>query len=56
MPLKKGSSKKVISSNIAGEIRAGRPRDQAIAIAMHKAGKSKVGGKGGSGSGSGKGK
>ena len=41
MPLKRGSSKKVISANIATEIRAGRPRKQAIAIAMSKAGKSK---------------
>lgn len=39
MPLKKGKSKKVISQNIATEIRAGRPRNQAIAIAMSKAGK-----------------
>jgi len=41
MPLKKGSSKKVISQNIATEIRAGRPQKQAIAIAYSKAGKSK---------------
>lgn len=41
MPLKKGSSKKVISENIAELIRSGRPRDQAVAIAMSKAGKSK---------------
>lgn len=41
MPLKKGSSKKVISSNIRTEIKAGRPKKQAIAIAMSKAGKSK---------------
>ena len=39
MPLKKGRSKKVISQNIRTEIEAGRPRDQAIAIAMSKAGK-----------------
>ena len=39
MPLKKGKSKKVISQNIRTEIEAGRPRDQAIAIAMSKAGK-----------------
>jgi hypothetical protein len=39
MPLKKGKSKKVIGQNIATEIRAGRPRKQAIAIAMSKAGK-----------------
>lgn len=41
MPLKKGSSKKVIGENIATEIRSGRPRAQAIAIAMSKAGKSR---------------
>jgi hypothetical protein len=41
VPLKKGKSKKVISQNIATEIRAGKPKDQAVAIAMSKAGKSK---------------
>jgi hypothetical protein len=41
MPLKKGSSKKVIGENIAMEINSGLPRDQAIARAMSKAGKSK---------------
>jgi hypothetical protein len=41
MPLKRGSSRKTISSNIRTEIRAGKPRDQAIAIAYSKAGKSR---------------
>jgi hypothetical protein len=41
MPLKRGSSQKTISSNIRTEIKAGRPRKQAIAIAMRVAGKAK---------------
>lgn len=43
MPLKKGKAKKVISENIATEIKAGKPKKQAIAIAMNEAGKSKKG-------------
>lgn len=41
MPLKKGRSKKVISENIGELIRSGRPRKQAVAIAMDRAGKSR---------------
>jgi hypothetical protein len=41
MPLKKGSSKKAISSNIKTEMDVGRPQKQSIAIALSKAGKSK---------------
>ena len=45
MPLRRGSSKKAISANIATEIRHGKSRNQAVAIAMHTAGKSKKRGK-----------
>jgi hypothetical protein len=41
MPLKKGRSKKVVSANIGELVRSGRPTDQAVAIAMQKAGKSR---------------
>jgi hypothetical protein len=47
MPLKKGPSKKVISSNIKKEMAAGKPRKQAIAIALNTA-KPKKAAKGGS--------
>ena len=41
MPLKKGSSKKVVSENIKELRHSGRPQNQAIAIAMKHAGKSR---------------
>jgi hypothetical protein len=41
MPLKKGSSKAVVAANIKTEMKAGRPRAQAIAISLKSAGKSK---------------
>ena len=44
MPLKKGCSKKVISSNIRTEMHTGRPQKQAVAIAFSKC-KSKKKGK-----------
>ena len=40
-PLKKGKSKKVISSNIATEVKAGRPQKRAVAIAFSEAGEGK---------------
>ena len=40
-PLKSGRSKKVISYNIAEMIRAGHPRNQAVAAAMRNAGSKK---------------
>lgn len=41
MPLRKGSSKKTISSNIKELVKSGRPVKQAAAIAYKTAGKSK---------------
>lgn len=39
MPLKSGSSKKVVSDNIRTEMAHGKPQRQAVAIALQKAGK-----------------
>jgi preprotein translocase subunit SecD len=36
MPLRKGKSKKIITENIRTEIKNGKPRKQAIAIALSK--------------------
>jgi hypothetical protein len=41
MPLRKGSSRKVISQNIRTERKAGVPQKQATAIALRKAGKAR---------------
>lgn len=41
MPLKSGSSKKVVSENIRRSIKEGKSQDQAVAIALNKAGKTR---------------
>ncbi len=41
MPLKPGKSDKVVSENIRKLMHEGYPRDQAVAIALQKASKSK---------------
>ena len=41
MPLKKGSSKAAVKSNIKTEMAEGKPQKQAVAFALSKAGKSK---------------
>lgn len=41
MPLKKGSSKKVVSENIKELMQSGRKQKQAVAIALSQARKSK---------------
>lgn len=41
MPLKRGSSRKVVSENIRTEMAAGRPQKQAVAIALNTARRSR---------------
>lgn len=43
MPLKRGSSRKVIGENIKTEMAAGRPQKQAVAIAYSVVGKGRKG-------------
>lgn len=42
MPLRKGYSRKSVSSNIKREMRAGKPQKQAVAIALSVARKAKA--------------
>lgn len=39
MPLKRGSSRATVTANIRTEVAAGKPHDQAVAIALHQAAK-----------------
>ena len=41
MPLKSGKSKRVVSENIKAEMAAGYPQDQAVAMSLKKAAKTK---------------
>ena len=45
MPLKRGKSQATISANISELRHSGYPQKQAVAIAMHKAGKTRLTGR-----------